>query len=884
MNHGMFDQAITCFALLDRDYRFIRVNEAFASHFRKKAEDFPGRKYSEVIPYEGGPTDLARLLEEVLRTKQPLRASALPHVFRDQPERGVTYWDSILQPILDERGEVEFVFLFLIDVTERKRVEDAAKASEERLRLTFEAAKIGTGEMDLQTNLVALSDPMQRVVGLAPGTDNLSFDEWLELIHPEDRASVREAVENSIAGNPDIVLDYRIVWPDGSVHWMTSRARTFYDETGRATRIIGAIMDITDRKRAEEESRRQRELLQKIFDNAPIGINFFDENGRLLLVNQMWERTFGWTVKELEEQNVDIYVEAVPDPRESQRAREFVAEASGEWSDFQLRKRDGTSMIVSGAVVRLSDGTRVSLSQEVTERRLAEEAAKATEERLRLTFEAARIGTGELDLQTNRVTFSKPLLRVLGLAPGTVNPTLEGYIERVHPEDRARVRQAVEETIAGQSKKTGQTDIAVDYRILWPDESVHWVTSRTKAFFDEAGRTTRIVGAIMDITERKRAEEEVRASRERYETLFEYSPVSLWELDLSEVRKYLEELRAAGVSDFAAYLAEHPEVVTRCAQLMRLLQVNKATLRILDAGSEGELLDWMAAELADESRGAFRTFRYNLAMLAAGHTSFESEVVAETRAGRRIDVLNRMTVMPGSEESWARILSLALDLTARKRAEDRLRTSLREKEVLLKEVHHRVKNNLQLISSMLSLQASLIGDRGVADSLIESQSRVRAMALVHEHLYRAADFASVQLVGYIESLWAYLYCAYSVDPERIELELQVADVTLDLDRSICCGLIVNELVSNAVKHAFPNGRKGRVSVRFESPGNGWHQLAVSDNGVGLPPGLDLAHAGTLGLQLVSELVAQLDGELTINREHGAAFVVRFRTERPEGAH
>src|SRR5262249_53908531 len=130
MDDAMFRQAITCFVLLDRKSRFIRVNEAFARHYGKRPEDFPGREYSEVIPYEGARTTAASLFEEVLRTKQPLQAVARPYVFVDQPERGTTYWDWILQPILDERGEVEFFFFSSVDVTERERAAAALRHTE----------------------------------------------------------------------------------------------------------------------------------------------------------------------------------------------------------------------------------------------------------------------------------------------------------------------------------------------------------------------------------------------------------------------------------------------------------------------------------------------------------------------------------------------------------------------------------------------------------------------------------------------------------------------------------------------------------------------------------------------------------------------------------
>jgi two-component system, cell cycle sensor histidine kinase and response regulator CckA len=147
------------------------------------------------------------------------------------------------------------------DVSERKQAEVVRKATEERLRLAFEAAKIGTGEMDLRTRTISLSEPMQRVVGLAPGTSTLSFEQWVgRVIHPEDRASVQRAVEKGIAGEPHIALDYRIVWPDGTVRWAASRATVFYDAEGHATRIIGAIMDITERKRLEEQLRQAQKM------------------------------------------------------------------------------------------------------------------------------------------------------------------------------------------------------------------------------------------------------------------------------------------------------------------------------------------------------------------------------------------------------------------------------------------------------------------------------------------------------------------------------------------------------------------------------------------------------------------------------------------------
>jgi len=155
------------------------------------------------------------------------------------------------------------------------------------------------------------------------------------------------------------------------------------------------------------------------------------------------------------------------------------------------------------------------------------------------------------------------------------------------------------------------------------------------------------------------------------------------------------------------------------------------------------------------------------------------------------------------------------------------------------------------------------------------------MALVHENLYHSGDLASVRLARHLESLCAHLLRSFSVDPERITLDLRVADTTLDLDRSIRLGLLINELVSNVLKHAFPNGRGGRVLVELTRPGAGWYMLVVSDNGVGLPTELAPGRSDSLGLQLIADLTEQLGGTLVLDREAGTTFSIRFPAPSPE---
>ena len=227
------------------------------------------------------------------------------------------------------------------------------------------------------------------------------------------------------------------------------------------------------------------------------------------------------------------------------------------------------------------------------------------------------------------------------------------------------------------------------------------------------------------------------------------------------------------------------------------------------------------------------------------------------------------------ERGELEFVGAVMDVTAAKRAEAGLRESVREKEALLREVHHRVKNNLQLISSMLSLQAARTPDPSVVELLADSRNRVRSMALVHENLYHAGNFARIAMAPHLQKLCAQLVRALGLPGRDITLTTAIDDIELDLDRAVSVGLIINELVSNAAKHAFPGGRAGCVRVELKRLRPSRCALAVVDDGVGMGPDLDIGHRESLGLQLIRDLTDQLHGTMTVSRGGGTSFTVTF---------
>jgi len=219
---------------------------------------------------------------------------------------------------------------------------------------------------------------------------------------------------------------------------------------------------------------------------------------------------------------------------------------------------------------------------------------------------------------------------------------------------------------------------------------------------------------------------------------------------------------------------------------------------------------------------------------------------------------------------------LKKEILERRHAEERIQASLREKEVLLREIHHRVKNNLQVISSLLKLQAGYAGYETVAVMFKESQDRIRSMALVHEKLYQSEDLASIGLDEYIHHVINALFRSYGVNTNKIAAKIDVEAVRLEVDTAIPCGLIINELVSNSLKYAFPEAKKGEIKIMLRSTDENEIQLTISDNGVGIPDDLDLTNTESLGLKLVCILVDQIGGELEIDRSAGATFRIKFK--------
>lgn len=304
----------------------------------------------------------------------------------------------------------------------------------------------------------------------------------------------------------------------------------------------------------------------------------------------------------------------------------------------------------------------------------------------------------------------------------------------------------------------------------------------------------------------------------------------------------------------------------------RFIDVNERLCRIVGYGAE-EIKDMSFQDITHPDDVA-TDLEFARQMIAGeiDHYSIDRRYVRKDSSEFWVNLTT--SLVRNQDGDPRHFISIVEDITARKTAEKTVKKSLAEKEVLLQEIHHRVKNNMQVISSLLSLQAANIDDRGLRTVFRESQSRVRAMALIHEILYDSGDLSGIDLENYMTRLASSLVRMYRSDAGLIEIDVDCETIALGIDAMVPCGLAISELVSNALKYAFPEGRPGRIEIQAARTSNGDIELVVRDDGVGISPDLDIRSTGTMGMNLVLGLVEkQLGGTIELDRGRGTRFTI-----------
>ena len=502
------------------------------------------------------------------------------------------------------------------------------------------------------------------------------------------------------------------------------------------------------------------------------------------------------------------------------------------------RKKDGTVFPVEIAGSYFVDHGRslhTAFIRDITQRTRMERALRESEERWQFALEGTGDGVWDWNAVSNHVYYSPRWKAIFGYAEDEMRDTLDEWDRRIHPDDRARVFDDLDRHLRGETAYYQN-----EHRLLCKDGSYKWILDRGKVIeWTGDGKPRRMIGTSSDIADRKEMEETLAEGRERLKGIMFSVADWIWEVDENGVYTYSSQ---KGTDFFGRSRNDiigktpfdfmPPDEAERVGAIFAGIKANKAPIKDLEnwnIGSNGEL---------------------------------------------RCLVTNGVPILDG-EGNLRGYRGVDKDITDRKKAEEQIRSLLAEKELLLREVHHRIKNNMYVIMSLLSLQSGTEGENpSVVAALQDARSRIQSMMLLYEKIYyRSSDFRKVSTREYITSLTDEILSNFP-NYRLVTVRTEVADFLLDATILSPVGMILNELLTNAMKHAFAVRNGGRLYVSLSRRGR--HvKLSVRDNGAGIPESVDIAGSTGFGLQVVKLLTEQLEGVIRLERRKGSVFILEF---------
>lgn len=591
--------------------------------------------------------------------------------------------------------------------------------------------------------------------------------------------------------------------------------------------------------KAREKLRESEEKFRNLAQQSPNMI-FINKRGRVVYANEKCQEVMGYRREEFYSPDFDFLILIAPEYRDTIFAA-FNSHMRGEELsplEYALltKKSERIDAILATKLIRYEGETAIlGIVTDITERKKAEQALCESEERFQQIAENAQAWTWEVDASGLYTYVGSVVEKMLGYRPEEIVGKKHFY-DLLHPDDREQLRNDAFKAFA---QKLPFREF-INRNIRKDGETV-WLSTSGIPVIDEEGNLLGYRGADTDITERKQAEEKLRSSEERYRLLAEKSPLGLSIIGRDGSYKYIND------------------------QFKRMFGY---ALDDIPTGRE-----WFRKAYPDEE--------YRKKVISTWLSDLESAESSEPRPriysvtcknGEVKEVLFRPVTTETGDE-----FVLYEDITERVRTDKQLKASLREKEVMLREIHHRVKNNLQVISSLLNMSCMQTQNQEAIALLADAQTRVLAMALIHSQLYQTERFDRMDMGILVRSLFAHLANVYATRSRFVTpVILEGTGVFLPITQAIPCSLVLNEVISNIFKHAFKEGQRGTVEISVQNPTNSRIHIRIKDDGVGIPEDIDIHETYSIGLSLIRTLVQdQLEGTLQINRNNGTEFIMEF---------
>jgi len=669
-------------------------------------------------------------------------------------------------------------------------------------------------------------------------TSAMSFQEhYNSLMHAESTPKPIEAIMNIKGGKThEIRLD-----------WSYKR-----DELGNTTGIVGVITDLASIKESEALLTASEERFLLAIAASNDGIWDWDLKTNSLYLSARWLEMLGYQIGELPTtfSTWKRLLHHSERKRVSALIKDFVEGKVGVFSEeIRMRHRNGHDIFIFSRAKALRDhkgvATRiVGTHEDITEKIKARIILKESEQHLNSAQSLAHVGSWSLDFKSETVpskvpfdtpvSWSNEMYHILGLSKEHYIPSVSSFTELVHPEDLPNLLSWIDKCLKGSDQAE------TEFRFIRPDGIICHLYGKGNITSNKQGTPLRLSGVIQDITLSKQQQLLLKESHKWFETIFNYSSDGL----------FIQALNGM------------------------LINVSQTACDRLGYSKE-EMLTMMPADLEHHDQALNNPQRL-AAVIKDRKNIYETEYYTRDGTLMPVEINARVVDINGEPV----ILSVIRDLSERRQAQKAIQEkktqekSLAEKEMLLREIHHRVKNNMQVVTSLLALEArSCQGDK-MAEILIETQNRIRSMALVHERLYRSDDLMNIDFGEYMGTLIRELASSVGAQKRGVSLQFDLGHVLMEIDKAIPCGLLINELVTNAFKHAFPEEQSGKISAHLSMNDAKLVSIVISDDGVGFIHEC-WEQNSTLGLRMVKALSEQLLGKIDLTVKNGASFRVVF---------
>jgi PAS domain S-box-containing protein len=861
--------------ILDRDFRVVFTEGKDVNIFGLTHSDITGKTLAEIL-------DSAAV--EVLQER-------LVSVFQGEEQAFETKYNSQYYslnaiPLQEESTEVQHILLLCNNTTERVLAQQKLYQSELSLKEAQKLAKVGNWVFDVENNEIDCSEEIFSIFEEdSPDNNKIDFVGDSSILHPDDRERYNHTIRQAIATAESFNIDFRIITGKGSTKYVQMVSRPVVNYQRKVVKLRGTLMDVTERELAAEKIRESEEWFKTIFNTSRDGF-VVEYNEHIYYVNQAYARMYGYdSTEELVGKHISM-VQSDDDNEMmlSYGRRRLSGEDVPSVYEAKGKCKDGSTIDIeiSASVFKIRNKEYIiSIERDVSERKLNQERLQ---HRLDLEHLIARISTQFINMTLDH------------LDEGLNNALAE--VGRFNGVDRAYLFQFSNNgTMMHNTHEWCAEDVHSEKGQLQhlPVSRFQWTSEKLKRY------NTVHVADIEKLPEEAEAEKE-EFRREGIKSLvlvpivFSNELIGFFGFDsVRKIKTWEEEdvllLRLLG-EIFASALSKRKidiELENQKDYLKLIINTDPNLIFVKDAKGRyqvanqatADLFGCTISELIGNVDGNFNNVSTQVSaylnddqlVINSLQTVVREETYTSKNTGKTSYFRTVKKPLINADGSVC-VLGVSVNITESKQYEEMITSSLHEKDVLLKEIHHRVKNNMAVISGLLSLQSNYIDNPAAKDIFRESQNRIKSMALIHEKLYQSESLARIEFSSYIKDLTNSIIIFNRSNAARIELKIFASEVMIDVNAAVPLGLILNELLSNAYKHAFKGRSEGIIELHFNKEG-GQYRLVVSDNGIGIPDHRNLENADSLGITLIYALASQLGAKVELHQVEGSTFIVTF---------